>query len=431
MVGDSEMNEEKIIRVYLNYTLLRYMYQIVSAQVDKVTNTDLVEYKEHFEKTLDKLEKANLKTDSQVINMYKNFYKKSFSNIHKYDYLLEDKSISNGKKAINQICKEFYNEFTKVSDYNKELLKDTKLISSDNEILEAVSVSSNFLTTFIDTSIEKKDYDIDTVEDHISATFEYREIFEKIENEYISKYNKKSSEVKSEIKPDKTVNSEKKETKNTNINKSSNSNKNVKSTSYVTKKSHKSISFKKIFSIVLIPFIFIAKLFEKCFVGIKKIIVEISENIDLTSLLLSVLPTVLMITYVILSSKGVLNKIDFSSNTFHLTFFGYHFSAWNLVNAWLKAIDFTPFLIILLGIIILALLLVAIVVDLLIHAIMLVAGVILYLLLALLIFIWDYIVVFIIPVWLFILIFKSDDKKWLNVICFLISLVCCILYYIV
>lgn len=426
------MNEEKIIRVYLNYTLLRYMVEIACAQVDKVMNTDLVEYKEHFEKTLDKLEKANLKTDPQVINMYKNFYKKSFSNIHKYDYLLEDKSISTNKRQLNQICKEFYNEFTKVSDYNKELLKDTKSISSDNEILEAVSVTSNFLTTFIDKSIEKNEYDIDASDDYISATFEYREVFEKIENEYISKYNKKSSEVKSEVKPDKTINIEKKETKNTNINKSSNSNKNVKTTSYVTKKSHKSISLKKIFSIVLIPFIFIAKLFEKCFKGIKNIAVEIFDSIDLTTLLLVVLPTLLMITYVILSFTGVINQIDFSTNKFHTTFFNYHFEAWELVNQWLKDIKFTPFLIIVLGLFILAALAIAFVIDLIVHILMLIMGVLLYLVLFLLIVVWNYLVALIIPIWLIILMKKSDgDNKWLNIICLIISIIACIAYYII
>lgn len=492
-----KMDEEKVIHMFLNYTLLHLMKQIV---LEMPSNRELINEKEGafknkelFEKTLKKLESCEVKTDSQVLKSYESFYNKTFVDTSKCQNQTVSYEDGGMARLCYEICKNYPSEFKTTSDYNKKLLEqyplhDRNLHPFRNDMLGATYDSSFFLTRHIDTMLEKEYIDSDISHDSFEARYRNEDLleqlesnidtlmysdvwdydnnidyfdkeceakrkvimraqindrqrreFEELENSYVANKTPKSEEEinkeiqkKEEEKASKEIEKEKEEkvTEKEPVHKVNKSIKKRKPT-YKTKSRSKmrTFSFKKILSFILIPFVFIGKLFEKCFVGIKNIIVEICEKIDVKSLLLSILPTILMITYMILSSKGILNKIDFSKNVFHLTFFGYHFSAWNLVNEWLKAIDFTPFLIILLGIIILALLLIAFVIDLAVHAIMLVMGIILYLLIALLIFIWNYLLALIIPVWLFILIIKDDENKGLNIICFIVSLITCIIYY--
>lgn len=483
------MNEEKVIHMYLNYTLLNLMKEIITyipsnRELIK-EKEEVIEYKELFEKTLKKLESCKVKTDSQVLKSYESFYNKTFvdtSICHSQTVGREDGGMP---KICYEVCKNYSSEFKTTSNYNKKLLEqypmnDKQLHPFRNEILGATYDSSFFLTRLIDSMLENEELDLDISNDSFDARYRNSDLLEKLESrvdtlsssdvevydnniDYFSELcqtkrkiirraiinDRQKREFENDSEKGKTLNQEEieKELEKEEASVKENEKEKVTDKAPVhkenksiqkTKTFHKpklrrktsDFSFKKILSFVLIPFVFIGKLFTKFFIGIKNIAVEICEKIDLRSLLLSVLPTLLMITFVILSLTGVIDKIDFSRNTFHSTFFGYHFSAWNLVNEWLKAIHFTPFLIIVLGIIVLALLLVAGVIDLVIHTLMLVIGIILYLLIALLIFIWNYLLALLIPVWLFVLIIKDDENKWLNIICFIVSLITCIIYYI-
>lgn len=183
------MKEEKIIDLYLNYTLLNCMYLATITQVSITMNEEIEKYKEQFENTLDKLEKSKIKCDAKAMSMYKKFYDRSFKNIHAYDHLLVNSMEKPTAPLIEkQVKYEFREEFSVISEYNKKLLHNyfpdiTNVESTPfaNKISSAAYRSDYFLTKHIDAMLmDKWSFDNDGAQFDVRK--EHKAIFDKFDN---------------------------------------------------------------------------------------------------------------------------------------------------------------------------------------------------------------------------------------------------------
>lgn len=183
------MEEEKIIHLYLNYTLLNCMYRATIMQVSITMNEEIKDCKEQFENALDNLEKSKIKCDAKAMSMYKKFYDRSFKNIHAYDHLLVNSlDVPTAPLIEKQVKNEFREEFSAISEYNKKLLHDyfpdiTNVESTPfaNKISSAAYRSNYFLTKHIDTMLTDK-WSFDSDGAQFDVRKEHKAIFDKFDN---------------------------------------------------------------------------------------------------------------------------------------------------------------------------------------------------------------------------------------------------------
>lgn len=160
-------------------------------------------------------------------------------------------------------------------------------------------------------------------------------------------------------------------------------------------------------------------------------VLDIAEDLTVGDIVLGIVPALVMITYLILLVTGVMDQITFSSN-FSGTLFGYDFELSGLFVDWLENTDHGFFSAITIGLIQVILIVIGFVLDLLIHLLLLVLA----LLWALLIFVFSMCFYYVFPVgiaiWLIINCFRVDsDKKVLAIVCMLVGVICCALYFLV
>lgn len=156
-----------------------------------------------------------------------------------------------------------------------------------------------------------------------------------------------------------------------------------------------------------------------------------AEDLTIGDILLGILPTLIMITYLILLVTGVMDKITFSSSNFNLTLFSYDFELSGLMASWLENTDHGFFSAITLGLIQVVLIVIGFVLDLVIHFIFLLLALVLICLIFIFSMCFYYVFPIVIAVWTIINFFRVDnDKKVLIGICMGISVICCVSYFL-
>lgn len=158
---------------------------------------------------------------------------------------------------------------------------------------------------------------------------------------------------------------------------------------------------------------------------------NVMEDLTVGDIVLGILPVLIMVTYLILLVTGVMDQITFSFN-FNGTLFGYNFELSGMFADWLESTDHGFFSAITLGLIQVILIVIGFVLDLVIHLLFLISA----LLWVLIIFIFSMCFYYVFPVaisvWLIVNCFRVDsDKKTLAVICMLIGVICCVLYFLI
>lgn len=156
------------------------------------------------------------------------------------------------------------------------------------------------------------------------------------------------------------------------------------------------------------------------------------DAISLSSFLLSILPALVMITYLILLVTGVMDQITFSSSNFSGTLFGYDFEVSGAMANWLENTEHGFFSAITLGLIQVILIVVGFVLDLVIHLLFLVLAIIWFILILIFAMCLYYVFPIAITIWNIINFFRCDeDDKLVAGICMGVSIVCCISYFLI
>ena len=156
------------------------------------------------------------------------------------------------------------------------------------------------------------------------------------------------------------------------------------------------------------------------------------ENIELKDILFSILPTLIMIAYLILLVTGVMDKITFSSSGFDGTLFGYNFELSGLMADWLENTDHGFFSAITLGLIQIILIVVGFVLDLVLHLLFLALAIVWLILIFVFSMCFYYVFPIAIAVWTIINFFRVDDDKKISAgICMAISVICCVSYFLI
>ena len=159
---------------------------------------------------------------------------------------------------------------------------------------------------------------------------------------------------------------------------------------------------------------------------------SIFDSVSLSGFLLSILPTLLMITYLILLVTGVMDQITFSSSSFSGTLFGYDFELSGLMANWLENTDHGFFSAITLGIIQVVLILVGFILDLIIHLAFLILAILWFVFILIFSMCLYYVFPVAIAVLTIIHFFRSDeDNKLVTGICMGVSIICCISYFLI
>lgn len=155
-----------------------------------------------------------------------------------------------------------------------------------------------------------------------------------------------------------------------------------------------------------------------------------SSEITLVDILLNLLPTLIMIVYVILLFSGVMSKIKIPVN-FTGTLFGYHFELSNSALHWLENTHHEFFSAITLGFLQIILIVLGFILDLIIHLVFLILSILWVIITLILSFGLIYAIPIIIPIFLLINFIRVEkEKKLLVGICLLTSIICCLIYYI-
>lgn len=158
----------------------------------------------------------------------------------------------------------------------------------------------------------------------------------------------------------------------------------------------------------------------------------IGGNFKLTlwDVLLEILPVLVMIGYVIIAATGVMKNLHLVVG-FDATLFGYHFEISSFALDWFEHTDHNFFTAISLGLLQIVFIAVGFVLDLVLHLIFFILAVIWLLIRTVLAFGFYYVFPVAIPVWLLINVFRVEpNKRIFAIICLLISIACCIYYFV-
>lgn len=185
-------------------------------------------------------------------------------------------------------------------------------------------------------------------------------------------------------------------------------------------------------------FVSIGSFFKSLVTGVKtgvgnsiEGVVDIAGDLTIGDIVLGIIPSLVMVAYLILLVTGVMDQITFSSN-FSGTLFGYDFELSGMFADWLEDTEHGFFSAITLGLIQVILIVIGFVLDLVVHLLFLVLA----LLWMLFIFIFSMCFYYVFPVaisiWLIINCFRCDsDKKVLAITSMLVGVVCCVLYFLI
>ena len=159
---------------------------------------------------------------------------------------------------------------------------------------------------------------------------------------------------------------------------------------------------------------------------------DVCDDLTIWDIFLGIVPTLVMITYVVLLVTGVMDKITFSSSSFDGTLFGYNFELSGLMSNWLENTDHGFFSAITLGLIQIVLIVIGFVLDVVIHLLFLVLAILWFILILIFSMCFYYVFPIAIAVWSIVNFFIADeDKKMLAGICMTISVICCISYFLI
>ena len=166
------------------------------------------------------------------------------------------------------------------------------------------------------------------------------------------------------------------------------------------------------------------------FKGLFNWLKSVINDLTLFDFLVGLLPILLSITYVVLAATGAIRYISFAPN-FKVSLFGYNFELFHLVEEMTEVRVENFFLKIGYGFLVLILFPISIILDLIVHLVFLIINIIWLIISIILSLCFLYVLPVAVPIWHIVYIFLTYSKRRAFAIsCALISVACCISYFV-